>query len=55
MTGTVYKNTVIAAIREFVAANDGDEAATGLLLAVGARILDTDAGTMENLIGGTGT
>lgn len=55
MSDTISKTDVIDAIREFVEYNEGDESTIDVLLAVGARILDTDTEIVRELVGGAAT
>lgn len=55
MDDTISKTDVIDAIREFVEYNEGDESTVDVLLAVGARILGTDAEIVRELVGGAAT
>lgn len=55
MSDTISKTDVIDAIKEFVEYNEGDESTIDVLLAVGARILDTDTEIVRELVGGAAT
>lgn len=44
------KEDVISIIRSYCLANDGDEATTDLLLAVGAEILGVSAEEMQKML-----
>lgn len=52
MRDTVDKNIIINTIQSFADCNDGDEATTEIILAIGADLLGISTKEMEELIHG---
>lgn len=50
MNEIIYPEDVAAVVKSFCDCNDGDEATTNLILAIGAELLDVSADTMNEMI-----